>query len=217
VAMKLGTIILLIMLVAAGGFGNFLRFTERKSDRPAEFGLIPLVTDDYVGREHRLAEWNYEVLKADTTTAREYSGADGFRCGLFLAYFSSQEYGSQIHSPRHCLPGGGWKILSLEPYRLTLAEDLSAEVNRLVIAESNRRQLMFYWFETRGGIIRNEFELKFDLMKNSLMLRPTDAAIVRVTSPVVIGEEIETAAARMVAYLQAFYPAISDALPFGEG
>jgi len=75
---------------------------------------------------------------------------------------------------------------------------------------------MFYWFETRSGIVRSEFSLKWDLMMNSMLLRPTDAAFVRLTVNLSAGEEIASATNTVVNYLNDFYPAINNALPFNS-
>ena len=50
---------------------------------------------------------------------------------------------------------------------------------------------------------------------NSLMLRPTDAAFVRLTLPVKDGN-IEEATQRAIAYLNTFHPSIEAALPFNN-
>jgi EpsI family protein len=135
---------------------------------------------------------------------------------LFVAYFESQKYGSQIHSPKHCLPGGGWKILNLEPFDLPLAGGDHKHVNRMIIGEGSQREVMFYWYETRGGTVRNEFGLKWDLMVNSLLLRPTDAAIVRFHMPISPGESADDATERVVAHIRTFSEDIDNALPFGR-
>lgn len=212
--MKQQAIILAAVILIAGIFGNFLRFVEQMPDQPADFGKVPMSTDGYLAEEHRFSELSYDVLQADTTTLRRYIGPDGGSLWLFIAYFSSQKYGSQIHSPKHCLPGGGWRIEHIEPYKLALDNGPARDINRLIIAEADRKELMFYWFETRGGSIRNEFGLKFDLMKNSLVLRPTDAAIIRLTLALEPGENIDAATARAVEYFHVFMPSITDALPF---
>jgi EpsI family protein len=215
--MKSKVIIVTVLLLAAGAFGNYLRFSERRPDRQAAFEVIPLESNGYVGQERRFSDESYEILKADTSTLRYYLGPDGERFWLFIAYFKSQRYGSQIHSPKHCLPGGGWRIQQIEPYRLSLPGGVTKEVNRLIIADRDQKQLMFYWFETRGGAIRNEFGLKYDLMRNSLLLRPTDAAIIRLTLPIAHGETIEAATTKAIDYFSAFYPSIAASLPFTAG
>lgn len=212
--MKTKIVILIVLLLVAGAFGNYLRFSENRPDRYASFGVIPLESNGYVGQERRFSELSYEILKADTSTLRYYSGPDGESLWLFIAYFKSQKYGSQIHSPKHCLPGGGWKIQHIESFTLPLPGGITKQVNRLIIAEREQRQLMLYWFETRGGAIRNEFGLKFDLMRNSLLLRPTDAAIIRLTLPIVPGETVKTATDQAIKYFQTFYPSIETSLPF---
>ena len=141
--MKTAVIVALVIILAGGAMGNYLRFNERMPEQPPQFSLIPYQTERYYGKENRFSEASYEVLKADTTTLRQYVSADGTTYGLVVAYFSSQKYGSQIHSPKHCLPGGGWKIRSLEPFNLPLPGGGSKEINPVVIADRNEMQLMF--------------------------------------------------------------------------
>ncbi len=201
------------IILIGGLIGNSLRFLEQSPERGALFDRIPFQLESYNGTEHWFSETSYEVLQADTSTLRRYVDQRGRSLWLFVAYFSSQKYGSQIHSPKNCLPGGGWKIKSTEPYHLTLHDGSSRMVNRLLIAENNKQQLMIYWFRTRGGNIRDEFELKWDLMKNALMLRPTDAAFIRITLPIE-GNNIEDAMKRSIEFLNQTISAIESALPF---
>lgn len=205
-----------VILLLGGVFGNFLRFAEQAPHAPSNFSAIPMAEGIYSGEERRFSETSYDVLQADTTTLRRYIGAEGDVYWLFVAYFASQKYGSQIHSPKHCLPGGGWQILRHEPYELTLPDGRTLSINRLIIADRGRQQLMFYWYETRGGAISNEFGLKWDLVMNSLMLRPTDAAIVRLTLPIRAEDGVEGATRRAETFFQTFYPDIEHALPFSS-
>jgi len=180
------------------------------------FDQIPLERNGYAGEEQWFAEYSYDILKADTTTLRSYRSQNGEMLWLFVAYFQSQKYGSQIHSPRHCLPGGGWRIERHERFDLPLDDGTSKEMNRLLLRQRDRKQLMFYWFETRSGAVTGEFALKWNLMTNSLMLRPTDAAFIRLDLPVNHSETLETTTARAVNFLQAFHADIERALPFGN-
>ncbi len=202
------------LLLVGGAFGNYLRYVEQEPDRWPSFGAIPYEAAGYFGEEHRLAEYNYEVLRADTTTLRLYHTPDGSPMWLLIAYFSSQKYGSQIHSPKHCLPGGGWKIETLEQFQLPLPSGPKM-VNRLAIKAGDRNRAMFYWYETRGGSLTSEFALKWDLAVNSLLLRPTDVAFIRLTLPTEQGD-IEAASKRAADFFATFYPGMTQALPFGN-
>lgn len=212
--MKRATIIAVILILIGGAAGNTFRFVSVNPSKTSSFGELPFENDHYTGAEHFFDSVSYEVLKADTSTLRYYTDADGGGYWLFIAYFASQKYGSQIHSPKHCLPGSGWRIESNQPYALPLPGGMSREVNRLIISDANARQLMLYWFETRGGAIRSEFGLKFDLVKNSLTFQPTDAAIIRLTVPMDASDNIDSATKRAVGFFEAFYQGIEQALPF---
>ena len=213
--MKTAVLVASLLLLVAGVFGNYLRFAEQMPEHGPDFDMIPMEWNGYQAEERRFGEWSYEILQADTTTLRVYRGPGDNDVWLFVAYFVSQKYGSQIHSPKHCLPGSGWQIRSQEPFELQLPDGRSKSINRMIIAEGSQRELMFYWYETRGGAVRDEFALKLDLAVNSLLFRPTDAAFVRLTIPAA-DTDIEAATAEAVALLQALHPDIMKALPFSD-
>ncbi|MFH2035905.1 MAG: exosortase C-terminal domain/associated protein EpsI, partial [Candidatus Zixiibacteriota bacterium] len=163
--------------------------------------------------EQEMADYATEILQADNATKRQYQSSSGAQVNLFSAYFKSQKYGSQIHSPKHCLPGGGWRIDKLEPYAMELADGSTKTVNRMYISLNNYRAVMLYWFETRSGSVRDEYGLKLDLVKNSLLFRPTDAAIVRITVDAP-NNDFETATQTGILFYNEMRPYLTAALPF---
>jgi EpsI family protein len=209
-------IISLVILIIFGSFGTYLRGHEQMPDSQPDFDLIPFKDFGYTGVEHRFDEFAYEVLKADTSTLRNYFDEAYNNYWLFVAYFSSQKYGAQIHSPKHCLPGGGFKIETIELYPIELNDGTTLEVNRLTIANNMRKELMIYWFETRGGIISDEYALKLDLMQNAISLQPTDAAFYRVTMPISLHADFDQATEQAVKFIRDFYPSLQKALPFNK-
>ncbi len=118
------------------------------------------------------------VLAADATLHRRYRREDGTEVWFYVAYFAQQQANSQIHSPRNCLPGGGWRIASLRQQSLAIRGHLQP-VTRMQIAKDDYAQEVIYWFSTQGGRQAGEYALKLDLVKNSLAGRPTNAAFVR--------------------------------------
>jgi len=203
----------LIALMALIGYT--VRFTAVKPEHGPDFSLIPYELGDFHGVEERFAEYQYSVLKADTTTLRRYVDSDGVVYWLFVAFFQSQKYGSQIHSPRNCLPGGGWRIERSDVTHLVPPVGAPRDANQLAIGFEDKRQTMIYWFETRGGSIRSEFGLKLDLMRNALAFRPTDAAFVRLTVSIPSGDPSEMVA-RATRFLDTFMSHIDSALPFAK-
>jgi len=122
-----------------------------------------------------------EVLAADATLSRSYRRSDGTVVGMFVAYFAQQQVNAQIHSPRNCMPGGGWKVESLEQKRLRVGADAQPAA-RMVIRKNEHRQEVLYWFRTRGGSIAGEYALKWDQVRSALAGRQTNAAFIRYTA-----------------------------------
>lgn len=120
-----------------------------------------------------------EVLDADATLKRVYRRADGTEIGLFVAYFAQQQVNSQIHSPRNCLPGGGWRVAAINETRLPLAGDQQAATRMTIRRPGGAPQEVLYWFRTGHGTVAGEYALKWNLVKSSLARRPTNAAFVR--------------------------------------
>jgi len=201
------------LILLGGSAGLTLRYMEVTPENGPNFSELPFEFSDYIGIETRFDESAYQILQADTTTLRSYSGADGTTYWLFVAYFKDQKYGSQIHSPRHCLPGGGWRIEQLTHIDISDPIENTRSVNRLEIAWETQRQVMLYWFETRSGVIGDEYALKFDLVKNSLLFKPTDAAFMRLTVQRPDGNS-EKAAQQGVKFFAALEESLLAALPF---
>jgi EpsI family protein len=118
------------------------------------------------------------VLDADVTMKRMYTRSDGATVGVFVAYFARQQVNSQIHSPRHCLPGAGWKVRRISQQTIALPTGPQPTIRMLVARTGSEREVL-YWFRTRGGDLAGEYALKWDLVKNSLARLPTDAAFIR--------------------------------------
>ena len=126
-------VIALVVVNVGGLIGNWFRFASASSDSPADFSAIPLQFDRYQGREDFFSEQTYRVLSATSTTLKRYVDETGTEYDLFVAYFDSHRFGAGIHSPLHCLPGGGWRIEQQEPFVLDFG-DGAGSVNRMLIA-----------------------------------------------------------------------------------
>ncbi len=150
------------------------------------FTQFPLVIGPWSGEIGVIED--REVLKtlaADDYLLADYRNTeDGSRVGLWIAYYDEQRKGRAVHSPRACLPGGGWRIESYGEYTLAGArpsgEDM--KINRAVIALGNVRQLVYFWFVERGRIQTNEYAVKWQIFWDALTMNRTEGALVRVTT-----------------------------------
>jgi EpsI family protein len=120
------------------------------------------------------------------------------RVSVYVGYHSSQirksgggSHGVSIHPPKHCLPGSGWNILETRLAQLDLpgfSED-EARVNRLIIAHGSRRQIVYYWYHSRGRIIAEDWRKIVMLFWDRARLQRTDGSLVRFTVPLARGNE----------------------------
>ena len=137
------------------------------------------------GRDVRFDAATEAVLKADDYVSRDYVAADGAAvASLYVGYYATQRAGATYHSPLNCLPGSGW----------TLGDPSTVEVrpagggapfraNRYVIEHGPDRMLMLYWYQGRGRAVANEYVDKVYTVFDSIRLRRSDGAMVRVLVP----------------------------------
>jgi exosortase D (VPLPA-CTERM-specific) len=174
------------------GFPGQIGEWKGKADKMEQIFQSKLNFDDY--------------LMADYNTA----GGDEF-VNLYIGYYAVQRADKVPHSPKACIPGGGWAIRNMS--RLIL-DDVKVSgqpllVNRLQIEKGDYKQIVYYWFQQRGRVVANEYMVKLYLLWDSITRRRTDGALVRLTTFVEPGQDPVEADAR----LQKFARHISGVLP----
>ena len=133
-----------------------------------------------------------DTLKFDDYVIADYKDKDGRLVNFYVAYYGSQSKGESAHSPRSCIPGGGWQIKSLGQVDLAdvTVNGAPLTVNRVVIRKGDIAQVVYYWFQGRNRIITNEYLVKWFLFWDSLTRSRTDGALVRLTAFVEPGADI---------------------------
>jgi EpsI family protein len=110
---------------------------------------------------------------------------------------------TSIHPPAHCLPGSGWDLIDLQKQILDMPglPGKSPLVNRLIIAKGELRQLVYYWYQSRGRVIARDWEKILYMGWDRATLGRTDGSLVRFTTMITrkSGEEAAEAAFRAVA------------------
>jgi exosortase D (VPLPA-CTERM-specific) len=170
--------------VAAAAATLSLFLPERVELRPVRASLIefPLQLAGRQGVRSALDPVYLDELKLDDYLLADYHGAGMAPVNVWIAYYDSQRKGQSAHSPRSCLPGGGWEFESLAPHRLDAAAG-SLEVNRGLIRHGTERQLVYYWFQQRGRVVTNEYLVKWYILSDAITRNRTDGALVRLMAP----------------------------------
>jgi EpsI family protein len=124
--------------------------------------------------------------------------------GVYVGYHAMQvrrEGGgsgeNMIHPPAHCLPGSGWDIIASEhvPLDLPGLPGAPAEVNRLVIAKGDSRQLVYYWYQERGKVIAQDWKKILTLFWDRATTQRSDGSLVRFTVPLIHSDDAQAEAA----------------------
>jgi len=156
-----------------------------------------------------------EILKVTDYILMDYKTEDNKYVNLYVGYHESQRTGAAPHSPRACIPGGGWEIASLDRIKLldNLQEGELFDSNRLIIKKGSQKTLVYYWFQQRGEIFANEYMMKWDLFKDGLFQNRSDGAMVRLTTQVFPYESIEQADNRLKLFAKSLMPVLSEYIP----
>lgn len=177
-------------------------FMVVKPERPesvpqrSEFVNFPLSFSLWEGQPGRLEKIYVDALKFDDYLLADYR-RDGRSdpVNFYVAYYGSQKKGQSTHSPRSCIPGGGWRIASHDVVGLSGAgpSGETMMVNRVFTEKGEERQLVYYWFQQRGRVITNEYLVKWYLFWDSLTRNRSDGALVRLTTMVRPNEDVAVA------------------------
>lgn len=180
-----------------------------------DFTSFPLTIGEWKGRRDKIEDFYLDELKLNDYIIADYANDSGEAVNLYLAYYNSQKSGQAAHSPRSCIPGGGWRIEDLRTVTLDniVLSGEAIKVNRLFIKKGDYGQLVYYWFQQRGRIITNEYLVKWYLFWDALTRNRTDGALVRLTTPVGVGEDLKDADHRLIELLKQVEPILPDYIP----
>lgn len=177
------------------------------------FSTFPTALGGWTGQDDTILGPDVlNMLKMSDYLMRRYVDRTGHSMWLYIGYWQSQRKGADIHSPKNCLPGGGWE--PIEASRLSIPIEGRAapiSVNRYLIQKDNQMQVTLYWFQSQGRVVPGELAAKVELVRNAILKNRTDGALVRLSSPVQGG--VSQTTDRMVAYAQSLYPVLRDYLP----
>lgn len=154
-----------------------------------------------------------EVLGADDSIVVNLRSPDGEDFNLYIAYLNAQRDGRSWHSPRQCIPGGGWKIVDQKVIKSKTKAGEFFPYNRLIIQNGDNRQLVYYWYDQRGRKVANEFVMKFWLIVDAVTRKRSDGAMVRLLTPIESGmtvgdadRKLESLVSRVEEFLPPYVP-----------
>ena len=184
-------------------------------------GLLPMSVGGWIG--HREPDFTPDILAilgVDDYVTRIYV-QDQQPVGLYVGYHTSQRQGDTIHSPLNCLPGAGWQpvdvgraIIPVKGAPGAANVTTPVEVNRVIIAKGLDRQLVLYWYQSHRRVVAGEYRAKIFTVLDSVRYNRTDAALVRVISPIAESDvQAREAERRATTFVQDLFPLLGPHLP----
>jgi exosortase D (VPLPA-CTERM-specific) len=147
------------------------------------FAGFPLEISGWSGRKYDFTNGENEILKLKDYFLANFNKANT-NIDVYLGYTDSQRAGFVPHSPKACIPGGGWEITDTRLQNITINSNTTFKVTRMLISKGESKQVIYYWFHQRGRNLSNEFPMKFALLYDAIKMNRTDGAIVRYTTTV---------------------------------
>ena len=180
-----------------------------------EFSEFPMHLGLMQGQRERLDRIYIDYLKFDDYFLADYTDGDQYPVNFYVAYYASQRKGESAHSPRTCIPGGGWEIKSLSRRSLegVMINGRPLAVNRVVIQRGEYKQLVYYWFQERGRDLTNEYLVKWFIFWDALTRNRTDGALVRLTTGLKPGEDLSAGDRRLTSFAKIAVPELKPYIP----
>jgi EpsI family protein len=180
-------LIIVVLMLAAVALHYLSGGEAVPSPRP--LSALPLQLRGWQGVDLPLEPRIVQALGVSDYLDRAYQSSDNRPVFLYVGYYKSQRTGVSIHSPKNCLPGTGWEPVTAGHVAVPLPNGQRAIVNQYIVENGLRRQLVLYWYQSHGRVIASEYRGKVYMVLDSLRLHRTDAALVRVSSPIAKEDE----------------------------
>lgn len=178
-----GAVLLTVLLAMSALTGMA---TAASKHRPKESlaqpleSIEPVLGDWRVESTPTFAERSLSKLVPTELLSRTYRNSAGRRVGVLVTYYAAQSAGVGMHSPKDCLPGGGWEIWQYGS-AVVPAGTSGVTVNRYSIQRGGQRAVVLYWYQSRDRLFASEYLGKVLLLRDAMLKNSTAAALVRLT------------------------------------
>jgi EpsI family protein len=201
--------VVLVLLAGAALFMSFHKDLEVPLARP--FEEFPAVHKGWrMAAQTNLSDDILNLLRPTEYLSRRYVREDGQYVDMYLSFFDGSPEGGRIHSPKNCLPGGGWAELSSERVQMNIDGE-TVNLVRAVYGSGDDKEVLYYWFAMRGQTISDEVFLKLAEITGSIFYRRQDQSFIRIS--VQAKDNVDVTQERIEDFLMDFYPVIREYLP----
>ena len=179
------TVLLFTAILIGGVFINWFQHRSEVQVDRRPLSEIPgwLGIWEQKGNDIRFDADTEKVLRASDYVMRNYSNRNTV-LNLYVGYYTSQRSGATYHSPLNCLPGSGWEMKDPQLIDINTPGGNSFKANRYILQYGEHREILIYWYQGRGRITPSEYQDKVYTSLDSIFMRRSDGAMVRIMTPV---------------------------------
>lgn len=201
--------VFLILLLAGGLLVNAWAYLGEAhvARKPLRQFPTALTSWKQTGADEQIDDKTMAVLRASDYLLRNYQATDGRVLNFYVGYYASQREGSTYHSPLNCLPGSGWVLSNPGKVTITPKDRPAFVANSYSIQNGDHKEVLVYWYQGRGRAVASEYWGKIYTVIDSVRMRRSDGAMVRITAPVASSEaEALSAAVKLAADTSTILP-----------
>jgi EpsI family protein len=159
------------------------------------------------------SEFSQEIiatLRPSDYLSRRYTDGKGNVVQLYIGYHDGSDRSGPIHSPKHCLPGSGWVVVSEDKVQISV-DGRKLNLVKSLYQKGEEKELFLYWFQLKEKSVTNEYSLKFVQLYNSLVHKRRDTAFVRISLP--FTPDGKSSADAALRFVTALYPPFYEMIP----
>lgn len=155
-----------------------------------------------------------DLLGVDDYIQYNYTDDKKNRINFYVGFYKAVGVSGSYHSPKNCLPGGGWGIDTVKRVVVDAGIEGSqqATISQMLIRNGDSYQVVLYWYQNRGRIIASEYWEKVYLVLDAIFKGRRDGTFVRIMTLAEDGD-IKGAEDRAYQFAREVVPILENHLP----
>ncbi len=210
-----GRVLIILALLATTWY--VLQTTSEVAAIPIKksLSLFPhQIADYHLSNSFQSSSEVIKMLGVDDYIQYNYINDANARINLYAGFYQAVGVSGSYHSPKNCLPGGGWGIDTVKKFVLQsgIEGKNTATVSEMLIRNGDDYQVVLYWYQNRGRIIASEYWEKIYLVLDALFKGRRDGTFVRIMTVAQDGD-IKGAEERVKLFAEQVMPLLDEHLP----
>lgn len=173
-----------------------------------------VIGDYYLSNSFQSSAGVLKLLGVDDYIQYNYVDKVQDRVNFYAGYYGAVGVSGSYHSPKNCLPGGGWGIESVKRIVLNVGVGgkKQSTVSQMVIRNGKDLQVVLYWYQNRGRIISSEYMEKVYLVVDAILKGRRDGTFVRIMAVDTDGD-LQATEKRVYQFAETVMPLLENYLP----